>query len=213
MQKRYTADITGATFGHWTVLRKADAKSSNGSVLWECRCSCGTVRNVCESSLYRGKSTGCGCHRRLKNKLSATTHGLSKSAIYKIWQGIKDRCCNPSHVSYANYGGRGITVCQQWKDSFENFYLWAIDSGYRNGLTIDRINNDEGYMPSNCRWSTPLTQANNKRNNHVITYNGKTMTIAQWSKFLGVTPACIVNRITRGETDEEAVSTGSRKRR
>lgn len=213
MKKRYTSDLIDLTFGYWTVLCKSDKKSNNGSVLWRCQCECGTICDVCESSLHLDKSTNCGCKRKAKNKLNATTHGLSETPLYKIWQGMKDRCYNHSHTSYENYGGRGIKMCDEWKNSFETFYSWAMNSGYEHGLTIERMNNNEGYAPTNCKWATNLEQANNKRNNHKITYNGKTMTIAQWSKFLGVTPGCITNRIARGDTETEAVSTSRRRRK
>lgn len=122
------------------------------------------------------------------------THGLGKPATYSHWVNMKTRCYNKNSVKYKTYGERGITVCDEWLD-FKNFHEWAITHGYEDGLTIDRIDNDKGYCPENCRWVTRLQQAKNKRNNHMITYNGITDTIEGWNTRLGYYPDCIRRRI------------------
>ena len=132
-------------------------------------------------------------------------HGMSYSREYISWQTMKARCYNKNNDHYKNWGGRGIAVCDKWKNSFENFYE---DMGKRPaGTTLDRINNDKGYSPENCRWATMKQQENNRRNNHLITYNGKTMTISQWSERLNFKKHIIGERLKRGWSVEKALTT------
>ena len=113
------------------------------------------------------------------------THGQRNTRLYHIWTSMKQRCCNPNHKYYNLYGGRGISVCEEWLN-FEPFYEWAKASGYNDKLTIDRKDNDKGYSPDNCRWTTQKVQCNNRRNNVLLTCNGKTQTLTQWSEELGI---------------------------
>ena len=139
-----------------------------------------------------------------------TTHGKKGTKIYNIWRGMRDRTRHESHRQYKDYGGRGIKVCDEW-NSFETFYKWAVENGYRDGLTIDRIDNDGNYCPNNCKFATREEQANNKRNNHILTYNGESHNITQWAKILGVSREAIAQRICRGWSVEKTLSTKFRK--
>ena len=126
--------------------------------------------------------------------------------LFKIWNDMCRRCNKPTHKRYSDYGGRGITVCEEWNNSFETFYHWAINNGYNNSLTIDRIDNDKGYFPNNCKWATYEEQANNKRTCHYITYNGETHTIKEWGKINNINPTTIRTRIHAGWNEIDAIT-------
>lgn len=133
-------------------------------------------------------------------------HNLSTSRIYQIHENIKKRCNNPDNPAYKNYGGRGIEVCDEWQASFENFYKWAIANGYTDNLTLDRIENDGDYKPSNCRWVTMKVQQNNRTNNHRIEYKNEIKTVSEWGDITGISPKLICQRIVRGIPIEDALS-------
>lgn len=135
------------------------------------------------------------------------THGKSDTRLYSIWCDMKRRCYNPKNKRYSRYGGRGISVCEEWKDDFQAFYEWAIDNGYDEHLTIDRINVNGNYEPSNCRWVTWKEQQRNTSRNRYITVNGETKTIAEWSEITGIKPDVIKDRLNKLHwTEEEAVT-------
>ena len=158
-------DIAGGRFGKWTVLGRAGS-NKDGSAMWVCKCDCGTVRNVTGRSLISGKSSCCGCTRKENaakaSKKANTTHGMKKTRLYTIWHSMKGRIKYPSTNSYERYGGRGIKVCKEWENDFLSFATWALNNGYSDELTLDRINPDGDYEPSNCRWSTWSQQARNR---------------------------------------------------
>lgn len=129
-------------------------------------------------------------------------HGLANTKLYKSWQRMKVRCYNKNYSHYKDYGGRGIVVCDEWLHDVVSFYNWAIDNGYQEGLTLDRIDVNGNYEPGNCRWITNDEQQNNRRNNIKITYNGKTQTITQWANELGIKRDLIERRYHRGYTDK-----------
>lgn len=134
------------------------------------------------------------------------SHGLSKDKFYQVWNGIKQRCYNPNNKNYKNYGGRGITVCKEWSDSFQAFYDWAINNGYKDGLQIDRIDVDGNYEPNNCRWVDRFTNNNNRRNNLLFTYNGKTQSLRAWCRDLNISYKTCMTRYYRGHTKEECLN-------
>lgn len=124
-------------------------------------------------------------------------HGLSDNKLYGVWNSMKYRCYNKNAHNYCNYGGRGIKICKQWIDNFLNFYEWAISNGYKEGLTIDRIDNDGDYCPSNCRFTTVLRQSNNTRRNFLITYKNETLSATEWARKIGVSPDAIKWRLKK----------------
>lgn len=138
----------------------------------------------------------------------AYKHGKKKTRLYRIWLNMKNRCHNPRTPRFKDYGGRGITVCDEWKDNFQAFYDWAMANGYSDDLTIDRKDNDKGYSPDNCRWTTNLIQGNNSRHNHTVTYQGKTQSLSDWARTLGVSFHLLSNRINHyGWSVERAFTT------
>lgn len=201
-------DLTGQRFGRWTVLRYA---GSHNGAFWECRCDCGTVRVVRGCSLRYGESKSCGCSRAeataRENTLRKTTHGMSRTRLYSIWANMKYRCSpSCSKHFYDLYYGRGIRVCPEWENDFEAFYRWAMAHGYRDELSIDRIDNDGNYEPSNCRWVTEEVQANNRSTSKFITYNGETLTEKQWAKKLNISYDTIRYNLSKGKTLEDIIN-------
>lgn len=173
-------DLTGMRFGRLTVLGLKDyLRQPNGKpyYLWECLCDCGTITDVAGGHLRDGHTQSCGCY----NRDIITRHGMTNTRIHKIWDKMRDRCLNKNHMYYKNYGGRGISICDEWL-VFENFRDWAISSGYNDKLTLDRIDNNGNYCPDNCKWSTILEQNNNKNNNRYLEYDGKIYTMAELSR-------------------------------
>lgn len=135
-------------------------------------------------------------------------HGGKGTRLYRIWQMMKNRCHNPKTPRFKDYGARGITVCDEWKDDFKTFYDWSMSHGYEEHLTIDRIDNDKGYSPDNCRWATYLVQGNNSRHNHTITYGGETHSLSDWARKLGIPVHVLSNRINKYDwTVERAFTT------
>jgi len=132
-----------------------------------------------------------------------SSHGLSKTAIYNKWCSMRERCKNPHNKSFSRYGAKGVTVCKEWDESFQAFYEWAMDTGYKAGLTIDRIDNSKGYSPENCRWATTSQQNRNYSRNHLITYNGETKCLADWADEFGINRTTILFRLKSGKPIEK----------
>lgn len=201
-------DLTGRRFGRLEVIsRGEDYVSPSGyvAVNWVCRCDCGNTVVVRGCNLKSGASTSCGCERIIHpNRL---THGQKNTRLYKIWKSMKERCCNKNNASWPEYGGRGIEVCEQWLHDFKSFYDWSMKNGYREDLSIDRIDNDKGYGPENCRWSDSVGQQNNKRNNHILEFHGERKTMAEWSRITGVSYHKLKDRINKCGWDVERALT------
>lgn len=191
-------DLTGQRFGRLVVEGFAGTDKKR-NVLWSCKCDCGQRRVVTGNNLKSGHTKSCGCSR--------IAHGKSYTRLHRIWADMKTRCYNPQNRAYKNYGGRGITICDEWRDDFQKFYDWAMSCGYQDNLMIDRTDNDKGYYPDNCRWVNIEVQNNNKRNNIKIEYQGKVQTLAQWSKELEIEMDVLWHRINvSGWSIEKAFS-------
>jgi len=197
-------DIVGNKYGRLTVIASAGYSSnSNAKPQWLCKCDCGNEYVGIGVALKNGNTASCGCLRRDVSRELNTTHGMKGTKIYNTWQAMLNRCKLPSNKSYHRYGGRGITVCDRWK-SFENF---LEDMGEPNkGESIDRINNDGNYEPSNCKWSDDKTQSRNKSTNVWLEANGTTMIMADWAKRLGCHSITIKARLARGWNVIDAVT-------
>lgn len=191
-------DLRGQKFGRWTVLEEAGRKC--GGVLWRCQCDCGTIREVTATHLRAKNSVSCGCY----SKEIHTKHRKSRGSIYHVWQCMKDRCFNPNAQEAKHYIEKGISVCDEWLD-FDNFYKWAVANGYKKGLSLDRIDNDGNYEPSNCRWATPKMQARNRSNNVHLTWQGETHCVSEWAEILGLNPITIFTRLSRGWSVDDAL--------
>ncbi len=201
MSKRI--DLTGQKFGRLTVVEYSHTK--DGVAYWRCLCDCGNASIVRGPSLREGNTQSCGCLQ--KEKRFQFKHGQSYTRIYRIWQGMIHRCYDKNSINFRNYGGRGITVCDEWKNNFQAFHDWAMANGYCEDLSIDRIDVNGTYCPENCRWATTEEQSNNRTNNHLLTYNDRTMTIKEWSKETGLSYHCIARRINRLGWDAERTLT------
>lgn len=180
MKARYK-DLTGQKFGRLTVIGLNDTDTRK--TYWICQCDCGNIKTVRSDSLQSGAVRSCGCMKKEQDKENLSKnhkHKMSGSRLYEIWQGMKSRCYNVHDARYSRYGGRGIIVCDEWKNDFDSFYHWSIENGYDNSLTIDRIDNDKNYCPDNCRWADAKTQARNRSTNIEITIGNATKTLTEW---------------------------------
>ena len=202
-------DLMGQRFGRLVVIERAGT-SKNGQVIWRCLCDCGKEADVLSISLRRGLTRSCGCLSREKvsERTTArnTTHGARHTKLYNTWRGMRERCENPSHKSYSDYGGRGISVCAEWQD-FTAFQKWALASGYKDGLSLDRIDSNGNYEPSNCRWADKKQQSRNRRSNHLITYKGQTKTAIEWAEQFHINRDTLAMRLKAGWSVEKALET------
>lgn len=207
-------DLSGKKIGKLTVISPVRIRDKKGRsrVWWNCHCDCGKDCLIRASALTRTKERqkSCGC---MLASFGGTKHGLYHTRLHKTWSNMKTRCFNPNCKRYMDYGGRGITVCDEWKNDFLVFYKWAINNGYSDELTLDRINNDGNYEPSNCRWAEPFTQRINRRDVHLITYNGETLTAKEWSKRIGGNEHLVSYRLRAGWDEIKAITTPPTKRR
>lgn len=213
MKKQSKKLETGQKFGRLTIVKLDHIKEyisptgiKSNREYYLCKCDCGKETILIKSSLIKNNPTkSCGCF--IKNHVSELhkkniTHGKTKTTLYRVWQNMKARCYNKNLTQYKDWGGRGIIICNEWRYDFQAFYDWSIDNGYksnngRNILTLDRIDVNGNYEPSNCRWATAKEQARNQRTNHLITYNGETHCIAEWSEILDIKQKILIQRICR----------------
>lgn len=208
-------DLTGQRFGRLTVIERAE-NAPNRAIQWYCKCDCGKETTVVNSSLKSGRTRSCGClsveKATARIVCRSMTHGKRKSRLYSIWCGMKKRCNNSTHRAYSHYGARGITVCEEWSSDFQKFWDWAMENGYQDDLSIDRIDNDKGYCAENCRWVLRKQQNRNKRNNKMVEILGESKPLPEWCETLNLKRRTVQNRIDRGWTHEEALELVPRKK-
>ena len=196
--KKLLNDLTGQRFGRLVVIGVDDRGTRK--TYFNCQCDCGNVKSVRADSLIAGMIRSCGCLKKEQDRTNLTaahTHKQSGTRLYQIWQGIKKRCYNPHDARYDRYGGRGIKVCDEWRDDFQSFYDWAMQNGYQETLTIDRIDNDGDYCPENCRWSDSQEQARNRSSNIKITIGNATKTLTEWCEIFEVDSKVVFARYKR----------------
>lgn len=196
-------DLTGQKFGKLTVMfRGDDYIYPNGKrrPQWVCQCDCGNVKNICASNLKRGTTTSCGCAQIEQLKQRVTKHGgwANKEKLYEVWHNMRRRCYCETDSHYPDYGRRGIAICDEWKNDYPAFRDWALSNGYREGLSIDRINVNGNYDPSNCRWTTNLVQQNNRRCTIKISYKGRTQSLTEWARELNIPYRTLYSRYRWG---------------
>ena len=201
-------------YGSLTVIRDTGKKDSHGKSIWLCQCDCGNLVEKSSRYLLRKelKTHSCGCQMGVAKIKHGDKRKLKKTArLYSIWSGMRWRCNKNNHTR-RNHAEKGVSICDEWLD-YRVFKSWAMENGYSDGLTIDRIDNNGNYEPSNCRWATAVEQANNKSNNHLITYRGRTMTLAEWARELGINYSTLRSRFNRQKLSPEeafAMSTETR---
>lgn len=195
---RTAKDISGKIFGYITVISREHSECKKNAK-WLCECHCGKKFVTEGNRLRGGKVNSCGCMRGQLKIATMGTHGKTNSRLYKIWRSMKSRCSYSSKGA-ERYHGRGIKVCDDWSNSFDEFMDWSLVNGYSDDLSIDRIDPDGHYCPENCRWATLEVQNNNKASNFFVDIDGEKKTIAEWSKFSGIKYETIRSRISRGIT-------------
>lgn len=201
---RRTVVEPGKKYGHLTALSFSHINKKGHQMWWfECDCKDHTKKQIVASFVLTGHTTSCGC--RANDGHNNYRHGLCRDRIYRIYHHMIERCYKPSCKEYKNYGERGVKVCDEWRESFLAFNKWAIENGYKDNLTIDRIDVNGNYEPSNCRWTTQKIQQNNRRNNHIITIDGVSHTISEWGEITGVGCDNIYARLKLGWDEKRAV--------
>ena len=192
-------DLTGKRYGKLTVIKY------NNDGTWLCKCDCGNYINRKSGTLTDGAKSTCGCERLCGNY----KHNLCYSRVYKIWERMKGRCLTPTDAAYPDYGGRGIKITDEWlgENGFINFYNWAMNHGYSDELSIDRIDVNGNYAPDNCRWVDMIVQQNNRRSSRYITYNNETHTVAEWARIYDMPYDRLSYRINKGWDVEKALLT------
>lgn len=205
-----SADIVGRRYGRLTVTSQAES-DARGRSKWNCKCDCGGTSCVMRENLTSGRTTSCGCYHRERlsevTRARNLTHGQTASSEHWVWGNMIQRCTNPNNHGYSDYGGRGIEVCDRWRNSFEAF---AEDMGPRPTPqhSIERVDVNGPYSPANCRWATADAQSNNKRNSVRLDYHGQVVTPAQLSRMCGISEPALRSRLKRGLSVEEAVEKG-----
>lgn len=205
IMSRTVIDLTGLRFSKWMVIDKNAIRSKHGEVLWNCVCDCGNTSKVKAANLIRNTSKSCGCEQH------AHTHNMTGTKTFKSWDSMKQRCLNSKAPDFCRYGGRGISICNRWINSFDNF---LSDMGLRpEGKTLDRIDVNGNYTPENCRWATKQEQEQNKRQTLKVTAFGETKSVHEWSSQYNISARIIYERIKVGWEPERALVTPNRKRK
>jgi hypothetical protein len=199
MGRKY--NLTGKKFGRLTVISDSGERDYDGAILWSCICDCGVSKRLRTQSLTISNVKSCGCLRNEISKAVNTIHNYHGTRIYKIWDDMHQRCTNKNNTNFHHYGGRGITISEEWKN-FEVFKDWAVINGYHENLSIDRINNNKGYSPDNCRWTTSLEQGRNKRSNRMITIEDETKCLSEWVEKFNLKYGTVFGRIRKGDPPE-----------
>ena len=196
-------DMRGLKFGRLEVIEEV-GRDNAGNKTWLCRCDCGNEKVISGGNIRAGHSLSCGCFRLEQARKKTTRHGMRHTRVYNVWLCLIQRCTNPLNPAYGNYGGRGIQVCDKWRD-FPSFYADMGD--VPEGMQIDRIDVNGNYEPGNCRWLNKKGQARNKRTTRILTYQGKSQSLADWSEELGINYFVLHSRLRRGWSDERTLST------
>lgn len=202
-------NIIGEKHGRLTAIEISHC--NKGNTYWLCKCDCGNKTKATIGALRSGNTKSCGCIHKEVLKITISnnrTHGKTNTRLYKIWDGMRQRCSNLNNKDFKRYGSRGITVCDEWDESFECFYDWAMSNGYEDNLTIDRKNVNGNYEPYNCRWFTAKQQGNNRRTNKTLIHNGKEMNMVEWANYTKIPYGTLKQRIYNGWTIERALTPG-----
>lgn len=206
-------NLVGRRFGRLVVAEKSQPHISpcgTQSTVWVCRCDCGNEVAVFAQNLMRGRTLSCGCYNNEVRGKQSKTHGETDTRLYGIWCSMKRRCHNPHDTGYFRYGARGITVCDEWRNSYESFRDWAVSHGYGDGLTIDRRDNEKGYGPDNCRWATATEQANNRGKTFFVMHDGKYLPLSEWARLTGIKYGTLYYRLASGWPVDKALTTCAR---
>ena len=210
--ERKLEDLTGQRFGRLTVIERAE--TTHISTKWKCKCDCGNECTVIAQNLKRGHTISCGCYRTEVRPTQRYIHGYRHTRIYSVYCGIKDRCYCENNPRFKDYGGRGITMCDEWLNNPKAFCEWAYNNGYKEDApygecTIDRKDNNKGYSPDNCRIVSLKVQANNQRSNVWIEHNGERKTITQWSEYFGISiPKARYHLVQKGRSIQYLIDNG-----
>lgn len=213
MRPRSYEDLTGKTFFRLTVVKPVTV---NRRTKWECKCSCGETKIVDGLELINGHVKSCGCLHKdamAERAKKSKTYGYTHHRLYACYYRMRHRCENAADGSYKRYGGRGIKVCDEWKNDIMAFINWGLENGYKEGLSIDRIDNDGDYSPENCRWADARQQSNNRHTNKYVSYNGETHTVSEWSRIIGISPLTLNARLSSGWNVEDALTISTDERR
>lgn len=200
--KNVLIDETGNRYGRLTVVSRAE-NTKHGLARWNCVCDCGNTTVVIGNHLRNGNTVSCGC--RVKEGLHRT-HGRSKTRLYRIWQDMKNRCGNKNVPMYYWYGAKGIRICDEWVKDFSVFCDWAMNNGYKDGLTIERIDVNGDYTPDNCKWISRAEQSLNRSDNVFLEYEGERLTVSEWAKKIGVSPYTLYHRVKKGWSAKEVLT-------
>lgn len=198
-------NLTGQKFERLTVVSK-ELPDSTGSIIWKCKCECGKDVYARGNALRKGLVKSCGCYKKDILPTINTKYKDCPKRLYKIYYGMLGRCYSEGNSAYNNYGGRGIQVCSEWKNSFTSFWEWSINNGYSAKLSIDRKDNEAEYSPDNCRWVSDYEQSRNKRSSVFLTLNNKTLPIEIWAKDLNLKLSTLYTRKFRGWSDHEILT-------